>query len=480
MTFVAKRIAVIGGGWAGLTAALKLADAGHEVHLYEAARTLGGRARRVTVDSPIGAITLDNGQHILLGAYQACFRLFRRCNIEPKAAMQRLPLQIRYLDGTGLVAPTYLPAPLHTLLALLCAKGFTFQEKFSCAFLLVKTQLQGWRIAPENSVVQWWQGQPAKIIAQLWEPLCVSALNTPPEQASAQVFLNVLRDSLGNRRAASDMYIPNCDLSRLMVEQAAKVLQRLGAHIHMGERVIGMRPAENDAKSCWQLDIAQKNQQAHTLWDAVVIATAPQHVGALLAPLVDSHPILQRTTSALQQFAYAPIITIYFLFTYNTQGKASIKPRQAFYALHHSAQAPGQFVFNASHLLGNNKQNFELYAVVISAALACIDTPQTTLIAQVEEQLRDAWKDVAGFNSLGKPVWSKCIIEKQATLLSSPDLLRPSMQIQGEHSTLPPFVLAGDYVQTGAQAQYPATLEAAVQSGESSAQILLRQLNEQR
>ena len=83
------RIAVVGGGWAGLAAATRLAEAGCQVHLFEASRTLGGRARRVSVPSPLGTLTLDNGQHILLGAYTACFDLLRRCGIAPAAAMQR-------------------------------------------------------------------------------------------------------------------------------------------------------------------------------------------------------------------------------------------------------------------------------------------------------------------------------------------------------------------------------------------------------
>ena len=116
-------VAVVGGGWAGCAAAVELARRGAQVTLFEAARTLGGRARAVEVDGR----RLDNGQHILLGAYKQTLGLMRRVGIDPAAAILRLPLQMRYPpgavlsnDGMDFVAPR-LPAPLHVLVALLRA-----------------------------------------------------------------------------------------------------------------------------------------------------------------------------------------------------------------------------------------------------------------------------------------------------------------------------------------------------------------------
>src|SRR4051812_19425802 len=85
-------IAVIGGGWAGCAAAVALAQAGKRVSLFEAARTLGGRARRVDIDGRM----LDNGQHILLGAYRSTLSLMKTVGIAAERAMLRLPLQMRY------------------------------------------------------------------------------------------------------------------------------------------------------------------------------------------------------------------------------------------------------------------------------------------------------------------------------------------------------------------------------------------------
>jgi len=111
------RFAVVGGGWAGCAAAVKLAQAGHSVTLFESSKTLGGRARGVSLDGKM----LDNGQHILLGAYRDSLALMRTVGIDVDHALLRLPLQMCYPpgdDGMQFVAP-FLPSPLHMLVALM-------------------------------------------------------------------------------------------------------------------------------------------------------------------------------------------------------------------------------------------------------------------------------------------------------------------------------------------------------------------------
>jgi predicted NAD/FAD-binding protein len=127
----AASIAVIGAGWAGCAAAVELANAGHRVTLFETARTLGGRARAVEIDGK----QLDNGQHILLGAYKETLRLLKKIGVDSDASLMRLPLQMRYpagCDGMDFVAPR-LPAPLHLLVALLRTKGLIRDDKLATA-----------------------------------------------------------------------------------------------------------------------------------------------------------------------------------------------------------------------------------------------------------------------------------------------------------------------------------------------------------
>ena len=110
---VGHRVAVVGAGWAGLAAAATLAERGHPVTVFEASRSLGGRARRVTIDG----VDLDNGQHILIGAYAEALRLMRLVGADPERLLVRLPLELRYASGFHLRAPP-LPAPLHLLAGL--------------------------------------------------------------------------------------------------------------------------------------------------------------------------------------------------------------------------------------------------------------------------------------------------------------------------------------------------------------------------
>ena len=116
------RTAVIGGGWTGLAAAVAATEAGQQVTLFEAARALGGRARTLVLETPQGPVTVDNGQHILIGAYTATLGLMQRLGVQPETVLRAQPLALPFADGTGLRTPTWAarwPAPLDAL-AKLC------------------------------------------------------------------------------------------------------------------------------------------------------------------------------------------------------------------------------------------------------------------------------------------------------------------------------------------------------------------------
>lgn len=145
-----RRIAIIGSGWAGCAAAVELARAGCDVTLLESARTLGGRARRVEIDGR----TLDNGQHIMLGAYAESLRLMKLAGVDMQAALLTLPLQMRYVPGAGgmdFIAPR-LPAPLHLLGALLRARGLGRADKMSLARFSTTARWMDWKLHNDCSV----------------------------------------------------------------------------------------------------------------------------------------------------------------------------------------------------------------------------------------------------------------------------------------------------------------------------------------
>lgn len=435
-------IAIIGAGWAGCSAAVTLAQAGHRVSLFESARTLGGRARRVEVDGR----TLDNGQHILLGAYRATLKIMKTVGVDAGQAMLRLPLQMRYpagADGMDFIAPR-LPAPWHVALALWRARGLTRADKLALARFSTTARWMGWQLHDDCSVATLLErfDQTERLNRLMWTPLCIAALNTPPQRASAQVFLNVLRDSLGARRAASDMLIPRTDLSQLFPTQAAAFVTRHGGSVHVGCAAASVT-AGDDATS-WLVHFRQ--EQRSERFDGVIVATPSETAADLLDGVID--------TASLRAFEHEPITTCYL------QYPASVRLSQPFYALVDDPQqaAWGQFVFDRGQLQAGTDAG--LLAVVISAAADAIVDGHAALTAGIAAQLSQQLQDPA----LATPLWSKVITDKRATFSCTPALARP------DNSIMPTgLALAGDYV----AGDYPATLEGAVQSGVQAAQRLL-------
>ena len=122
-------LAIIGAGWAGMAAAVEAVQAGHAVTVFEATRQTGGRARALPGIVCKGqALDLDNGQHILIGAYTETLRLMRQVGVPIEQALHSLPMTLRFADGAGLRLPN-LPAPFNTLVGLLTAVGWQWQDK---------------------------------------------------------------------------------------------------------------------------------------------------------------------------------------------------------------------------------------------------------------------------------------------------------------------------------------------------------------
>ena len=124
-----RSIAIVGGGWAGLAAAVTAVDAGARVTLFEAARVFGGRARTVLATLPDGTLLpLDNGQHVLAGAYTATLALIRRVGVDPEAVLLRQPLDLRSPGDRGLVLPERRP-PWNVLLGILSASAWPWRHR---------------------------------------------------------------------------------------------------------------------------------------------------------------------------------------------------------------------------------------------------------------------------------------------------------------------------------------------------------------
>ena len=418
----------MGAGWAGLAAAVSLADRGIPATVFEASRSLGGRARRVSSEGT----DLDNGQHILIGAYRQTLALMRTVGAAPEKLLMRVPLELRFDDGFHLRAPR-LPYPLNLLAALLGARGLNFAQGMAAIRFMSRMRAPRFSIEPDCSVAQLLEAheQRGALRRYLWEPLCLSALNTPLTRASAQVFANVLRDGLTGARENSDLLLPRTDLGLLFPVPAAAFIGAHGGSVEMG---VAVRRISRDGTAFVLDDSPQR-------FSHVIIACAPQHAAALF----DVFPGLDEARRMIESLQYEPIYTCYLRYP---DGVHLPSPMLGL------TGPMSQWVFDRGQLSGPKG----LLAVVISASGAHEALPQQELAGRIHEELKVA------LPGLPEPRWTRVIGEKRATFSCTPGLARPAIStpVQG-------LYLAGDYTAS----DYPGTLEAAVRSGLEAARLII-------
>jgi hydroxysqualene dehydroxylase len=461
-----KNIAIVGGGWAGMAAAVAAMQAGHHATVFEASHALGGRARVVsgshTSILPDGTpVSLDNGQHILIGAYSETLKLMQTVGVNLENALLRIPLTMQFPDQTGLKLPDW-PTPcvvgLDAAWGIATAKGWTWGDKLALLRAASSWQRCGFSCSQHLSVLQLCERSNPKItprvMAELIEPLCLSALNTPMANASAQVFLRVLQDAMFSPSVKIDdkttfgsanLLIPKRDLSNLFPHPAAAWLLKNGGKVLLGERVESI----DYRNASWQINATTVKQT----FDAVILAGSPSNMALASVNIAYSainniakelEHLLRREVldwqNSVNALRYEAITTVY---AYSKGAKLS-QPMLALMSdtgqnTGISAQNPAQFVFDRGQLGGETG----LLAFVISASQGDRLDLQNRVIEQGKIQLN--LPDL-------HPI--QTIIEKRATFACTPDLKRPGNQIA------PGLLVCGDYV----AGPYPATLEGAVRS----------------
>jgi squalene-associated FAD-dependent desaturase len=491
---------IIGAGWAGLSAAVhhvqhQPLDTQHTLTLLEAAPHVGGRAKSMTWHAHAHSHTIDHGQHLLLGAYQATLDLLQHLQIDTTEVVHRQPLQLSYADGWQLTMPTHKPCSTFIiwlkqqvkwhLYLMLKQSSFTTHERWQLTRLFAGLVLRRWRLRDANLTVTDWLHHAnihtdSTLYQRLFRPLCLAALNTAPKQAAAQVFIKVLRDSVWQTAAHSDFLIPRVPLSDLMAKPATTWLQNNGVQIRTG------CPAQ-------QLTWFANTQQWHVhtprglfVTDELIVATAPHVAQRLLANAVlnddrvgydaaqihtmthdMTHDIaaiiaerqhittLQTTLAALE---YEAITTVWLHYDV-PQGHTTLLPQGvALMALQddakHESLQPAQWVFDH----GAIRHKYGLVAVVISAA--ALDTVQhkSQLLEAVTAQLATTFGWTYALQA------HHIITEKRATYACTPAAyqglshIATTTQFNYPHHQLR---LVGDYTYP----DYPATLESAVRSG---------------
>ena len=438
----ALKVGIIGGGYAGMAAAVELTARGISVTVFESARQLGGRARGVWHNGT----QIDNGQHLLLGCYRETLRLIELVGGNIGQDFLRLPLQLDLHGQFSLKAPR-LPAPLHLLVALLKAHGLTWGERMKAAHFMLTLRRMDFSLPNDMTVAELLAeyGQDADLTLKLWEPLCIAALNTPIHKASAQVLLNVLRDSLNRTRADSDMLLPRLDFSALFPQRAAAYVERHGGKVHLSCGVQAIAWKDGGIELVTAQACPEPSRRRAQTFSHVICAASPTVTAKLLQP----HVALQSTITQIENLQHQPIYTVYLRYP------AHVRLPHPMIGLHRHFS---QWLFDKGRIAAQHG----LIAAVISAEGIHQELSQEELARKVIAELRDEF----GINE--NPEWFKVIAEKRATFCCAPKLQRPEQQ-----TAVPNLLLAGDYT----AGDYPATLEGAVQSGLHCAELVIRSLS---
>lgn len=434
-----KKLTIIGAGWSGLACAVAATQAGWQVELFEAANEAGGRAR--SLEQRFASVPLDNGQHILLGAYRDTLALMRTVGVNPDDVLLRLPLDLRTADGLGFKLPiglyplkklfVNLAATWKLMVGVSFAKGWGTQDKWRLMQACSRWQVAGFSCEVSWSVSQLCEASQLtpRVMRGLIEPLCLSALNMPMDGASAAVFLRVLQDAMFSGAGSSDLLIPKKDLGALFPQACLKWLRQHGAQIHLGRRFT-------------QEDLAQwlaESYEVTTSKKALVLACPAREAARLTQKITPSW------SAKAEALSHTAIATVY-LQCHDAGFRGLDRPMVA---LHMNKNAPAQFVFDRGALC----QQTGLLAAVVSAS----EGEREQIALQVQQQVADQ----LGLQQLSVV---QTVVEKRATFACLPNTFEGPNQagVKPDMFVAPNIFACGDYI----SGPYPATLEGAVRSGQ--------------
>lgn len=437
-----RNIAIVGGGWAGLSAAVELCRQGHKVSVFESAPQLGGRARSIEWNG----MTLDNGQHLMLGAYQQMLQCLNSIQADTSQLFKQLPHRMLMLDTqTGkttfdLNLPTY-PAPLHLLFGVLGIKGLSAIEKVQ--LLLRFNRLLNTQIKIDLPVREWLTQAklPVKYITHLLEPVCLAALTTHPQLASAKAFQSVLQQTFNAPASFTDLLIPTTDLSQIFPVLAEQFILQHGGEVRTRCKVKQLNIENSQVKSL-QLD----NEVLE--FEQVILATPARVTAKLLEPDDSCANIVKQ----IKQLKYEPVSTLYLQFS---------QPVSLPYPMLGLLNGQAEWVFELSV-----SAHSHILAVVISAQGNATELSADELLKAVHKEL------TVCIANLPELLDSKLIIDKYASFQchTNVDKNRPTID-----TDLRNLKLCGDYVyiEENNRPGLPSTLEGAMRSGVKCAQLIL-------
>lgn len=427
-------VAIVGGGFAGLSTATALAEQGHRVIVLEARPRLGGRASSFT--DPATGERVDNGQHLLIGGYHETFRFLRRIGASNAIALQPR-LTVDFVDRDGVLSrlrSRSLPAPLHLFGGIMTWSALDWRDRLSALRMGPAVRAHGGRSPsiPAGTVRQWLQqhGQTTRLIDLLWEPLAVATLNESIDVAAPGPFASVLARMFGARTTDSALALPTRPLAEMYAEPARRYLERHGSAVDVNA------PARIDGAGRATVTVRGEMVPCRA-----IVCAVPWYA---LPDAVDPAGPLATTLDAARQTPASPIVTVNAWFDRPVM-------ETTFLGL------PGrtmQWVFDKRAMVGEDASHLSMIA---SAAGSLVDRSNSEIIELAMTELRDALPAVRGA-ALRRAI---AVREKTATFSVASGLpARPATRTR-----VPGLFLAGDWIDTG----LPATIESAVVSGHAAA-----------
>ncbi|MBK8313878.1 MAG: FAD-dependent oxidoreductase [Acidobacteria bacterium] len=448
-----NKVVIIGGGFAGLAAAVELTERGLPVLLLERRSFLGGRAYSFT-DKTTGDV-IDNGQHLMMGCYHHTLNFLRKIGSADKLRFQS-DSQVDFLEIAGGLSrqSTFkcpsLPAPLHLVAGLMRLQTLSWTDKFKALNVgLALLRLNGnWASLADITVREWLTGlgQSENIQHKFWDLMALATLNELPEIASADMFARVLEQGFMHSREDSTMVISKVGLSDLYTTNARKFIESRGGRVCLNADVTGLEFADNRVSRI----VLRSGEEI--IPDALISAV-PYFVLRRILPaeVVESSDSLRH----LNQFNSAPIVSINLWYQNPVMDSEFVG----------LIDSRIEWVFNKNAIIGNPQKRPQHLALVISGAHQVASLSKEEIIEIGVDEINRFFPSARH----QQPIHAYVIKEHDATLSHVAGLakLRPGHATDFEN-----LYLAGDWTDTG----LPATIESAVQSGHQCARLILQYL----
>lgn len=443
-----KRVVVVGGGLAGITAALDCVDAGWEVTLCESRPFLGGKIYSLPAGpkAPPGT-EVDNGQHVYMRCCTRFIALLERLGAQGDARLLS-PLDVPVLSPDGARArlkAMRLPPPLHMAWSLLRYTPLTLGERLklgTAARAIPRVTAAERAQLDDLPFAQWLKahGQSDNAIARFWDLFILSTLNLPSAEASTALALMVLNDGLLSSRDAGEIGIATVGLSTLVGERAAHRLAHQEAQVRLRTAVAGVRL---DAAGARVAGVALRGGNSLEA-DAVVLAVPPHALPSLLPQPWATDPFF----ADVPKLGTSAILNVHLGFDRRVTD-------DLLFAIYDS---PVHWVFNKGRILGTPEYDGRYLSLTTSAAARATRGAHDGVLDEALSALRRALPAARA----AVVEWSRVVIEGDATFAG-----RPGSQQYRRPAATPVhgLVLAGTWTDTG----WPATMEGAVRSGEAAA-----------